>query len=58
MPKELLITLIKKDIEELKSLTGGFEQMAVIPAILLELSIKKAAELRENLSLLGDADIV
>ena len=32
--------------------------MADIPAILLELSIKKATELRDNLSLLGDADAV
>jgi hypothetical protein len=42
MNKELLITLINKDIDELKSLTKGFVEMNCIPDAIIDLSVAKA----------------
>ncbi|MDR0830291.1 MAG: hypothetical protein LBN95_09325 [Prevotellaceae bacterium] len=42
MNKELLITLINKDIEELKLLTRGFDVLENIPETMIDLSVAKA----------------
>lgn len=53
MNKELLITLIKKDVKELEILTGSFEQMQEIPSMLLNLALDKVTALSSNLLALG-----
>lgn len=42
MDKELLITLIYKDLDELKILTKGFSEMENFPKMLVDLSVDKA----------------
>ena len=41
MSKELIVTLLRKDIAELSQLTDGFEQLEIFPPVLLRLFTPK-----------------
>ena len=43
MNKEIIVKLLQKDISELAQLTQGFDEMDVLPAILLQLAQQKAS---------------
>jgi len=49
MNKELLITLIYKDLEELKVLTKGFSEMENFPKTLVDLAVDKAKNIADCL---------
>ncbi len=54
MNKETIVMLLSKDIEELNMLTAGFESMYEFPESILQLAIKKANEISENLNKLNE----
>lgn len=56
MNKEIIVKLLQKDISELAQLTQGFDEMDVLPAILLQLAQQKASAIVENLQLLTGQD--
>ncbi len=53
MRKELLVTLLKKDINELAQLTEGFNELDYFPAALLKLAKDKALNINKCLEELG-----
>ena len=55
MNKELLITLIKKDLRELQTLTNGFMEMDVYPETIVHLAVDKAQAIADNLQQLQQA---
>ncbi len=56
MDKEIIVKLLQKDISELAQLTQGFDEMDVLPAVLLQLARQKAATIVENLQLLSKTE--
>ena len=57
MNKEIIVKLLQKDISELAQLTQGFDEMEILPAVLLQLAQQKAAAIVENLQLLTEQDV-
>ena len=56
MNKEIIVKLLQKDISELAQLTQGFDEIDVLPTILLQLAQQKASAIVENLQLLTGQD--
>lgn len=54
MSKELIVTLLRKDIAELSQLTDGFEQLEIFPPVLLRLAESKAIAVLENIKALSE----
>ncbi len=54
MRKELLVTLLRKDISELAQMTDGFEELDYFPPVLINLAQDKARNIAACLSELGE----
>lgn len=54
MNRLLIVTLLKKNIEELNMLTDGFREMTEYPAVILSLARKKTDEIKEYIDQLGE----
>ena len=54
MSKEMIVTLLRKDIAELSQLTDGFEQLEIFPPVLLRLAESKAMAVLENIKALSE----
>lgn len=54
MNRLLIVTLLKKNIEELNMLTEGFREMTEYPAVILSLARKKTDEIKEYIDQLGE----
>lgn len=53
MTKDIIVTLLRKDIVELAQLTDGFEQLTVFPNVLLQLAHSKAEAILCNIDALS-----
>lgn len=53
MNKDFIVSLLRKDIDELQTLTEGFEQLTVFPEPILRLAIQKAENITKSLHSLG-----
>lgn len=54
MNRLLIVTLLKKNIEELNMLTEGFREMTEYPAVILNLARKKTDEIKEYIDQLEE----
>lgn len=57
MSKEMIVTLLRKDIAELSQLTDGFEQLEIFPPVLLRLAESKAVAVLENIKALSELPV-
>lgn len=53
MNKDFIVNLLRKDIDELQTLTEGFEQLTVFPEPILRLAVQKAENIAELLNTLS-----
>jgi hypothetical protein len=53
MNRELLVTLLRKDIQELDMITEGFMEMTEYPKAIIQLAERKADDIQNYIQLLG-----
>lgn len=58
MNRELLVTLLRKDIQELDMITEGFMEMTEYPKAIIQLAGRKADDIQNYIRLLGDDNVV
>jgi len=56
MNRELLVTLLRKDIQELDMITEGFMEMTEYPKAIIQLAERKADDIQNYIQLLGAID--
>ncbi len=54
MNKDFIVSLLRKDIDELQTLTEGFEQLTVFPEPILRLALQKAENIVKSLQILSE----
>ncbi|MDD4993642.1 MAG: hypothetical protein PHR83_15570 [Paludibacter sp.] len=58
MNRELLVTLLRKDIQELDMITEGFMEMIEYPKAIIQLAGRKADDIQNYIRLLGGDNVV